>query len=310
MMAERAAAELADFLGWLETARNLSAHTVAAYRRDLRALRQWCDARTIANWRDLDDAAVRAYIAERHRKGAAPRSLRRALAAIRTFYGWLIQRERASRNPARDTPIPKIPRRLPTTLDPDQMTQLLDAAPDDVITIRDLAMMELFYSSGLRLAELVALDVNCLADDGSLRVIGKGSRERVVPVGRHARVALAKWRRVRGTWASEEQPALFVGRHGRRLSTRAVQFRVKHWARRQGAAANIHPHLLRHSCASHLLESSGDLRAVQELLGHANLSTTQIYTHLDFQHLARTYDKAHPRAKRADARRSKVKGQR
>ncbi|HET7369662.1 MAG TPA: tyrosine recombinase XerC [Gammaproteobacteria bacterium] len=289
--------QLAQFLNHLR-GRNLSPHTIAAYRRDLDALVLWCDSQAIDDWTRFDHAAARAYIAQRHRRGAAPRSLRRSLAAIRTFYGWLNSQHLVSHDPAREMPMPKLPKHLPVTLDTDQMAQLLEAAPDDPTAVRDHAIMELLYSSGLRLAELVALDLDDLADDATVRVIGKGSKERVVPVGSRARAALAQWCKLRRDWAAIDEPALFVSRRGTRLTPRAVQSRVKQWARRQGAAANVHPHLLRHSCASHVLESSSDLRAVQELLGHANLSTTQIYTHLDFQHLARIYDEAHPRAKK------------
>ncbi|HET8551232.1 MAG TPA: tyrosine recombinase XerC [Gammaproteobacteria bacterium] len=289
---------LAEFLKFLAVERRLSEHTVAAYRRDLEALAAWCDRHDLDDWHTLDSSHLRAYAAERHRRGAAARSLHRGLAAVRTFYNWLIRHRHALRNPASDVPLPKLPRHLPTTLDADQMAQLLNATPDDVAALRDLAIMELFYSSGLRLAELVALNADSMDGDATLRVTGKGSKERVVPVGSRARTALAGWLAVRRDWAVADEPALFISRRGTRLTPRAVQLCVKRWARRQGAAARIHPHLFRHSCASHILESSGDLRAVQELLGHANLSTTQIYTHLDFQHLARIYDQAHPRAKK------------
>ncbi|HET6724824.1 MAG TPA: tyrosine recombinase XerC, partial [Gammaproteobacteria bacterium] len=263
-MNDAAREQLARFLAHLRSARGLSIHTVNAYRRDLEALADWCAKQSIAEWKDFDHAAARAYVAERHRRGAAPRSLRRMLAAVRTFYAWLIAERLAQRDPAAEMPLPKLPRHLPTTLDTDQMAQLLEAAPDDAASARDLAIMELFYSSGLRLAELVALNLSSFDDDGTVRVRGKGDKERVVPVGRRARAALAAWRKARGEWAAVGEPALFVSRRGTRLSTRAVQLIVKRWARRQGAAANVHPHLLRHSCASHVLESSGDLRAVQE----------------------------------------------
>ncbi|HET6655568.1 MAG TPA: tyrosine recombinase XerC [Gammaproteobacteria bacterium] len=296
-MKQAAREQLAQFLTHLRD-RNLSPHTVAAYRRDLDALVDWCDRQAVDDWAAFDHGAARSYIAQRHRRGAAPRSLRRSLAAIRTFYGWLNSQRLVRHNPAHEMPMPKLPRHLPVTLDADQMAQLLEAAPDNPTAVRDYAIMELLYSSGLRLAELVALDLDALADDNTVRVTGKGSKERVVPVGSRARAALVQWRKLRHEWAAADEPALFVSRRGTRLTPRTVQNRVKQWARRQGAAANVHPHLLRHSCASHVLESSGDLRAVQELLGHANLSTTQIYTHLDFQHLARIYDEAHPRAKK------------
>lgn len=290
------------FLAHLRYERNLSQHTVAGYRRDLDLFVTWIEPRAFAGWTAVDDAAVRAFIATRHRRGAAPRSLRRNLAAIRSFYAYLIGQGQARVNPARDVQTPKPPRRLPRTLDVDQMARLLKADAGAAMETRDLAIMELFYSSGLRLAELVGVNVDSFEDAASVRVTGKGNRERIVPVGRHAREAIAAWLAIRGDWAAADERALFVSRRGKRLGARAVQERVRQWALRQGTDARVYPHLFRHSFASHLLESSGNLRAVQEMLGHANISTTQIYTHLDFQHLARIYDQAHPRAKKARGR--------
>jgi integrase/recombinase XerC len=209
-------------------------------------------------------------------------------------------------NPASDVPSPKLPGRLPKTLDVDQIARLLELEGDDPLVLRDRAVMELFYSSGLRLSELTGLDVADLdLAEGLVRVTGKGGKERIVPVGRKAREALTQWLNARREILGEAaEEALFVSRLGRRLSTRSVQTRVREWARRLGMATGVHPHQLRHSFATHLLESSGDLRAVQELLGHANIGTTQIYTHLDFQHLARIYDKSHPRARKRSRGRS------
>jgi integrase/recombinase XerC len=196
-------------------------------------------------------------------------------------------------------PPPTAPRHLPSTLDADQVASLLAISGDDFLTLRDRAMLELFYSSGLRLAELVGLDlVDVDTADRTVRVTGKGSKTRLVPVGRQALAALRDWLTVRPEVATGGEQALFLSRNGRRISHRSVQARVNHWARRQGAPTGVHPHMLRHSFATHLLESSGDLRAVQEMLGHASLSTTQVYTHLDFQHLAHVYDQAHPRARK------------
>jgi integrase/recombinase XerC len=217
---------------------------------------------------------------------------------LRGFFRFLIREKVLKRNPAADVTAPKAGKRLPGTLDADQMARLLELPGDDPLTVRDRAMLELLYSSGLRLAELVALDLGDVDDaDATVRVTGKGAKTRIVPVGRKALAALRAWRRTRAGVAGPDEQALFVSRRGGRLRPRSVQDRIVHWARRQGMDRNVYPHLFRHSFASHLLESSGDLRAVQELLGHADVSTTQIYTHLDFQHLAQIYDQTHPRAR-------------
>ncbi len=290
---------LAAFLAELATERRLSAHTVAAYRRDLEALLEFLAREGIDDLAAVDSYHVRRFAAECHRRGLGPRSIARRLSAVRTFYASLLRAGRAKTNPAVHVQAPKPSRRLPATLDADQMASLLAPEPESALEIRDAAILELFYSSGLRLAELTGLDVGDVDfDDRVVRVVGKGSKARVVPVGRVAIQALRRWLRVRGEHASADEPALFVGRRGRRLSPRSVQARVEAWARRHGTPVRVHPHMLRHSFASHLLESSGDLRAVQELLGHSSLSTTQVYTHLDFQHLAHIYDRAHPRARR------------
>lgn len=290
---------LASFLTELATERRLSAHTVAAYRRDIEALLEFLAREGIEDLAAVDSYHIRRFAAECHRKGLGPRSIARRLSAVRTFYGSLLRAGAARTNPAVHVQAPKAPRRLPATLDTDQVASLLAPTPENALELRDAAILELFYSSGLRLAELTGLDVTDVdLDDRTVRVVGKGSKTRVVPVGRVAVEALEKWLAVRGGLASADEPAMFVGRNGRRLSRRSVQARVEAWARRHGAPVRVHPHMLRHSFATHLLESSGDLRAVQELLGHASLSTTQVYTHLDFQHLARIYDQAHPRARR------------
>jgi len=260
---------------------------------------RFCDRQDICEWTALDGQHVRLFAARSHAAGLAPRSVQRRLSAIRTFFRFLL-RERVLRgNPAEDVRAPKAARRLPHTLDPDQMARLLELPGSGPFIARDRAMMELFYSSGLRLAELAGLDVGDIdLRDRTVRVLGKGSKTRVVPVGRVAAEALRTWAGERGALARPGTAAVFVGRGGGRLGPRAIQLRVAYWARRQGLPMHVHPHLFRHSFASHLLESSGDLRGVQELLGHAALSTTQIYTHLDFQHLARIYDATHPRARR------------
>jgi len=288
------------FVRHLEKERQLSPHTVDAYRRDLRLLTNFCE-RTSLGIESLDSYAVRQFAAECHRRGSSPRSIARRLSAIRSFLAFMVRGGIIKSNPASGVQAPKPSRRLPATLDADQVASLLALAGEDDLTVRDRAMLELFYSSGLRLAELVGVDLSDLDfPDRTVRVTGKGNKVRIVPVGRYALEALETWIVVRVTIAKPQEVALFVSRRGTRLAPRTVQSRLKRWAQQQGAPVGVHPHMLRHSFASHMLESSGNLRAVQELLGHASLSTTQVYTHLDFQHLAQIYDMAHPRAQRRD----------
>lgn len=291
--------DLDRYLDHLGQERRLSPHTLAAYARDLQALVAFCDRQGRDDWPVLSSEDVRSFAAVCHRQGLAGKSIQRRLSAVRGLFEFLLLRGRVGHNPARDIRAPKSPRRLPGVLDVDQTNRLLNFAPQDSLALRDLAFMELLYSSGLRLAELTGLDTNDLdLEAGLVRVTGKGAKTRVSPVGRQAAAALQRWLAVRGELATPGQSALFVARNGRRLSPRSVQQRLALRARQQGMAGKVHPHMLRHSFASHMLESSGDLRAVQELLGHADISTTQVYTHLDFQHLAEVYDRAHPRAKR------------
>lgn len=279
--------------------RRMSPNTEKNYRRDLLALARFLEPDQLAGWEQVDGQHIRAFASWCHRRGLAPRSIQRRLSAIRGFFGFLVREELVAANPATDVPSPKLPKRLPKTLDVDQIARLLEINGDDPLSRRDRAIMELFYSSGLRLAELTGLDLPDLdLAEGSVRVTGKGGKTRILPVGAKAREALGRWLQVRHRMGRGEDPALFVSRLGRRLSTRAVQARLRDWSRRIGLATGVNPHLLRHSFATHMLESSGDLRGVQELLGHANIGTTQIYTHLDFQHLARIYDKSHPRARK------------
>jgi integrase/recombinase XerC len=289
----------------LKHERRMSAHTLAAYLADIAQLALFCDARGIASFSDIDPALVRTFAAAAHARGLAARSVQRQLSALRTFFEFLMREGASTRNPAVDVRAPKQKKRLPTTLDADQMGRLLAFRADATLSARDKAVMELFYSSGLRLAELVGLDMDSLdLKDRTVRVLGKGAKSRVLPIGRHAVAALERWLAERSLLAPAraEQPApVFIGRGGRRLSARAVQLRVDLWARRQGLGVHVHPHMFRHSFATHLLESSGDLRGVQELLGHADIATTQVYTHLDFQHLAKVYDASHPRARRRRA---------
>ncbi len=288
--------------GFLDTLQHLSLHTRKAYQHDLRILLEFCHAHDIRHWQDLDGRQMRGFIAWRHRQGVGGKSLQRNLSAIRVFYRYLVELKFASQNPAQGIFAPKSPRKLPKALDADQATRLVDIAGQDILSVRDRAMLELMYSSGLRLSELINLDLgNIDLADAVVTVSGKGRKTRTVPVGRYAIEALRHWLKERSKLTPGDETAIFLSRRGKRISPRAFQQRLKQWAVRQGLASHVHPHMLRHSFASHLLESSGDLRAVQELLGHADISTTQVYTHLDFQHLARVYDEAHPRARRKKA---------
>jgi integrase/recombinase XerC len=279
--------------------RGLSPRTAEAYVRDLEALTRYCRERGLEGWPTLDDEHLRGFAAWRHRQGAGGRTIQRALSAVRAFYRFLQREGEARRNPGAGVAAPRSPRRLPEVLDTDQVASLLELDGADPLAVRDRAILELFYSSGLRLSELVGLDlVDLDLREGLVAVTGKGRKRRIVPVGRMAREALERWLAVRQTITGPGEEAVFVGQRGPRLGPRAVQRLVERRALARGLGASVHPHTLRHSFASHLLESSGDLRAVQELLGHADISTTQVYTHLDFQHLARVYDQAHPRARR------------
>jgi integrase/recombinase XerC len=290
---------LARFRQYLTRERRLSSHTDSNYARDLKALVRFCDQQGIAQWAALEHDQVRLFAARSHAAGLAPRSVQRRLSAVRSFLTFLIREGILKRNCAGEVRAPKGARRLPGTLDADSMARLLQIPGQDALAVRDRALMELLYSSGLRLAELVGLQLQDLnVADRTVRVLGKGSKTRVLPVGRKALAALSAWLELRSGLVKADSQAVFVGATGRRLGPRAIQKRVAYWALRQGLPMHVHPHLFRHSFASHLLESSGQLRAVQELLGHADISTTQVYTHLDFQHLARIYDASHPRARR------------
>jgi len=298
-MDKKAKQQQQRFLDQLRFERRLSAHTVKSYTRDLECLWKYLSSENVQNWQDVREHHIRAHIANRHRAGLGSKSLQRELSAIRSFFRFLCKSNIAGQNPAQSVRAPKTPRSLPKILDVDQTIKMLDYEPDDDLECRDLAMWELFYSSGLRLSELVELnrvDIDLLDRSVHIRD-GKGGKSRMLPIGRQAAKAIERWLELRQTWSGNET-ALFVSVRGSRLSARSVQSRLKRWGRKHGINEKMHPHMLRHSFASHLLESSGDLRAVQELLGHSNISTTQIYTHLDFQHLAEVYDKAHPRAKK------------
>ncbi|MEP6907962.1 MAG: tyrosine recombinase XerC [Pseudoxanthomonas sp.] len=285
-----------DFLSHLQVERRMSAHTLDAYRRDLAALLQWTSAQDIGDLASLQTEQLRAFVAAEHRRGLAPKSLQRRLSACRSYFNWLLKHGRIAASPAAALRAPKSPRKLPQVLDADEASRLVEVPTDVPLGFRDRALLELFYSSGLRLSELCGLRWPDLdLPSGFVTVLGKGGKQRKVPVGSHARRALEAWRQEQG---SAGDAFVFPGRHGAAISQRAVQISMKLLAQKQGLFKNVHPHMLRHSFASHILESSGDLRGVQELLGHADIATTQIYTHLDFQHLAKVYDAAHPRAKR------------
>ncbi len=287
-----------SFVGHLSHEKRASPHTCSAYRRDLAAAAEWFDSRGIADWARVTPADVRELLAARHRAGLKPASLARLLSTLRSFYVWQMREGLARTNPAVDVRAPKRAAKLPETVDVDDLAAMLDVTPETAIDIRDHALLELFYSAGLRLAEVIGLDLGDVdLSAREARVLGKGARQRTVPVGTRAVYALTRWLAVRGHWAGVGEPALFVSQRGTRISRSSVAARMDAWARRHGLPVHLHPHKLRHSFATHVLESSADLRAVQELLGHAHITTTQIYTHLDFAHLAKVYDAAHPRAR-------------
>jgi len=296
--------QLDSFFDYMQYERRNSPRTISAYQQDLKRLTRYCDNQGITSWSAVDNLLGRKWLGSMHQYGLSGSSIQRILSGCRSFYRWLIREEFAASNPFELLKAPRRPRKLPNTLDIDTVQQLVALQGDEPLTVRDRAIMELFYSSGLRLSELVSLDLPDVdLSAGEARVTGKGNKTRIVPVGRYARAAIQQWLSIRPQLAKEAEHALFVSIRGGRLARRSVEKRLKEWAIRQGINRNVHPHMLRHSFASHMLESSGDLRAVQELLGHQNISTTQIYTHLDFQHLAKVFDKAHPRAKRKKSQR-------
>ncbi len=290
---------LNQFLEYLEHEKRYSKHTISGYRRDLNLLGSYLEDQDIDQWKQLKPETVRMFVANRHRKGNSGKSISRQLSSIRSLFRYLLRHGLADINPATDIPAPKSIKKLPSALDIENIDQLLDGSDQSILAVRDRAMVELLYSGGLRLAELVSLDIDGLdLAAGVARVTGKGSKQREVPVGRAAKKAIKLWLSQRDDIANIHEHALFVSQRGNRISPRTVQQRLKQLATQQGLNQHLHPHKLRHSFASHMLESSGDLRAVQELLGHADISTTQVYTHLDFQHLAQVYDSAHPRARK------------
>jgi integrase/recombinase XerC len=279
----------------LVTERRVSSHTTSSYGRDITFLVAFCDREGIEHWQDVLVPEVRRFAARSHAEGVSPRSVQRRLSAVRTFMKFLVREGVIGGNYAELVQAPKAGRKLPSVLDADQMARLIEIPQKGAYAVRDRAIMELLYSSALRLAELTRLNrSNIDFSDRVVRVLGKGNVTRIVPIGSFAIEALQRWLRVRV--AKKGEQAVFVGRYGRRLGGRAIQLRIDYWAKRQGLAIHVHPHMFRHACATHVLESSGSIREVQELLGHASISTTQIYTHLNAQHLFEAYDKAHPRA--------------
>jgi len=290
-----------QFIDYCRYERQLSEKTIQAYQRDLDQFLNFSQEWGFHQWSQITQKQIRAWVSKRHRQGLSGKSIQRELSAVRTFYRYLLRENQVENNPAQGVRAPKSAKKLPKTMNPDELDHLLtyDEVDElDPLNIRDKAMMELFYSSGLRLSELVSIDLTQIDfTDAMVEVVGKGQKSRRLPIGKMALKAVKDWLTVRDSLAKLDEVALFVSQRGNRISPRTVQQRLQHQAKQQGSLQKLHPHMLRHSFASHLLESSGDLRAVQELLGHADISTTQIYTHLDFQHLAQVYDKAHPRAK-------------
>ncbi|HEY9050518.1 MAG TPA: tyrosine recombinase XerC [Gammaproteobacteria bacterium] len=290
--------ELQDFFRFLQTEKRYSPHTLSNYQRDIQGFIVYCKQLEL-NWLSIDNQHVRSYIAQVHRRGLSGKSIQRLLSSLRSLFRFLLKQRKVKHNPVVGVSAPKSPRKLPEVLTADTLDHLLSLDKDDPLAIRDMAMMELLYGCGLRLSELTGLDLNNIEWQGqTLNVLGKGRKQRRVPFGDKANVALKAWLKIRVSLAAENESAVFVSQRGQRISAGSVQQRLKKWALEKGLDRNVYPHLMRHSFASHILESSHDLRAVQELLGHANLSTTQIYTHLDFQHLAKVYDSAHPRARK------------
>lgn len=289
---------LAAYLNHITFERGLSKLTQNNYARDIQYLLE-TTAENATALDTLKPAHIRQLIAKLHGRGLGGKSIARMLSAWRGFFDYLVKQHHFNSNPCIGMRTPKSAKKLPQALSADQAVQLVDIKQDDLLSLRDHAILELFYSSGLRLAELVSLDFNTLdLANGTITVTGKGNKTRIVPVGSHAVQAIQTWLNARVAIAPPEQKALFITKQGKRITPRAIQYRIKGWAIKQGINSDVHPHMLRHSFASHVLQSSGDLRAVQEMLGHANISTTQIYTHLDFHHLAKVYDQAHPRAKK------------
>ena len=286
------------YIRYLEVERRLSEYTCKNYQKDLNIFIIFCKENKISSWDNIDSEHIRSYSASRFRSGVSPKSIQRNLSSLRSFFRYLIKEKKIKNNPAQNVRAPRARTRLPENLDTDMMMRLLDIKEIGFIPDRDRAILELMYSSGLRLSELVNLNTTDIdLSDATVIVTGKGNKQRIIPVGKFAIGAIKSWLRSRNNEIKPKSRALFISKRGERLKARSIQSRLSYWAKKQNLSVKVYPHMLRHSFATHLLESSQDLRGVQELLGHANISTTQIYTHLDFQHLAQIYDRTHPRAK-------------
>ena len=286
------------YIRYLEVERRLSEYTCKNYQKDLNVFISFCKKNKISSWDRIDSEHIRSYSASRFRSGVSPKSIQRNLSSLRSFFRYLVKEKKIKNNPAQNVRAPKAKIRLPENLDTDMMMRLLDIKESGFIPDRDRAILELMYSSGLRLSELVNLNTTDIdLSDATVIVTGKGNKQRIIPVGKFAIDAIKSWLKSRNNEIKSDSKALFISIRGERLKARSVQSRLNYWSKKQNLSVKVYPHMLRHSFATHLLESSQDLRGVQELLGHANISTTQIYTHLDFQHLAQIYDQTHPRAK-------------
>lgn len=298
MSAEKLYAHTQSYWDFLRIEQQVSPHTLSNYQRQLKAICEFFAQAGISEWQGVDVSSVRWMLAQSHRNGLGARSIGLRLVALRQFLAFLVRKGELKTNVAIGIKAPKTPKHLPKNIDAEQVTQLLNSDSNEPLDLRDLAMMELMYSSGLRLSELQGLNVSDMdLAVGEVKVLGKRSKERIVPIGSKAIEAIRRWLEVRSMFNPQDN-ALFLNKKGGRLAHRSIQLAMEKWGKQQGLTSHLHPHKLRHSFATHMLEASADLRAVQELLGHSNLSTTQIYTHLDFQHLAKIYDSAHPRARR------------
>ncbi|WGE41741.1 tyrosine recombinase XerC [Actinobacillus equuli] len=283
---------------YLRIEKQASPHTLSNYQRQLLAVSEMFSQAGISAWQDVNAAAVRWMLIQSHKQGLSAKSIGLRLVALRQWFNYLVQQEQMTVNPALGIKSPKVGKHLPKNIDAEQVGQLLNVEASEPLELRDLAMMELMYSSGLRLSELQGLDLGDMdLAAREVKVLGKGNKERILPIGTKALQALQAWLGVRNDFNPQDN-AVFLNKRGGRLSHRSIQLAMQKWGKKQGLETHLHPHKLRHSFATHMLEASGDLRAVQELLGHSSLSTTQIYTSLDFQHLAQIYDAAHPRARR------------
>lgn len=298
MLAEQLFAESLPYWDYLKIEKQASLHTLNNYQRQIKAVCLMLAEKGVGQWEQLDASAVRWLLTQSHKQGLSAKSIGLRLVALRQFLAFLVQQGKLIANPATGIKSPKVGKHLPKNIDAEQISQLLNIESDEPMDIRDLAMMELMYSSGLRLSELQSLDLGDMdLATQEVRILGKGNKERIVPIGSKAVAALNRWLSVRLQFHPQDY-AVFLNKWGKRLSHRSIQLAMQKWGKKQGLSSHLHPHKLRHSFATHMLEASADLRAVQELLGHSSLSTTQIYTHLDFQHLAKIYDSAHPRARR------------